>query len=517
MKLDPFSRIEKALGDATIDTIVLTGTFNFGGSSNPIYDGILHLRKTIDIRRGVTIRGEGAEIVGGGALMDLDLNLGTGYAGAFRVLNLGDDRPVIFDNIDFRLWMGEAIFAEACYGGLEVTNCTFTDGIPGTFSKFEGFTFIHAIMAVGSKCRGHFYARNNTYATKQTDLFHLPRLRDRRKGPWPPIPIPIPDPGPYRYDNSGVLLPASKGNDLTGFAPGQRSWHGLERSPFSGGAEENFQPEIELSPASDENFLQPEMSPASDENFLACMQTHFNSIEIVSNVIRSHDDGIEVFLNDGESSSTISVTGNSVNLAKLFGDFGGHIGILCCNNYAGSPPQVEISGNTVSVTGAGIALALSSKTGINVSNNRLFLQADDSGNLPPMGIMLGVNYAPAGLPELGPSLNYSEILGNHFNGQALSGIYTFDGNTDLNLNHPPNPPLKANTSRCNSIEDSDFVDFTPIRVPLARHSGTALYLCAQTYGNSYSFEQFGGCKIEDGSGVNCPDNVCPPGVTCSAP
>lgn len=444
--------LRDAINNRLIDTIVLRGRFDLGGTSHPLM--LDSNRQTVVIPRGVTIKGEeGAEVIGGGAELNppdldppLDFQVGKGHSGPFMVKNLGpeegsaeggNDKPVIFENIRFSGWRGEAIFALACHGGLEVTNCTFTNPVPGTAASFEGFTFVHAVLAIGSRCKGHLFAWNN-----QCFLTEEPTL----------VPIPM-----NEYEPFNVRLYALKTGEPSGSGQPPRTPHGTWTLPL-----------------------------ANDEQFLACVGTNFSSIDISENLIRSHDDGIEVILNENLKFGSISVKNNDVILEQLIkpNAWGSPCGIVCCNNQ-GTPLRsdvAEISGNFISVTGIGTGLVLSSQRSIKVSQNTLYLHSDDKGLLPLAGLMLGANYGPPGFPDLGPSLNHSEISRNHLTGQAIYGIWTFDANDDIIP--PPQPAPPANDSHDNTIADNDLHSFKPIKV--------SLFLGPHTWGNTYHLAQFPG-------------------------
>lgn len=427
-----FDEIQQAVRNEDIDRIILHGTFDFGSTSDN--------RKTVEIPRGVTIQGQGAVIIGGGAVLKLlppldefdDFPKGPADSGPFIVRNQGpeqggNNKPVIFEGIRFTGWRGEAILVEACRG-LEITNCTFVDPVPGTMASepLQPFTFVHAVLAVGSRCHGHLRAHNNKCFLTGREFTQGPGL-----GTQPPQTRAL----------------------------------------------------------------------ASDENFLACVKTRFQSIDISSNTVLSHDDGIEVISNASSTSpGPISISDNYIVLERLIApnNWGTSCAIVFCNNRGAS---YQVSRNFISLTGLGTAMALSSDERIKVSHNTLNLQSDDRGACPFGGLMLGVNYGPAALGSLGPSLNHSEILENDFNGQAFYGIWTFDANDDVN---PPPPPVPNNDSHDNVIQGNDFVHFRPVI--------TALMLREHTYGNKYNCAQFPGGVIDLGQNVPVPAECPMPGT-----
>lgn len=386
--------VQNAVDDPNIDVIVLCGPkpFNFG-------DGSASQRKTVSIRRGVTILGEvvippssapvaypvphdpfsdpdlpdhayeiKTRVLGGGAKGDTIL--GKGDAGPFMVMNeRTGGKPVIIAGISFSGWAGEAISATACRS-LAVINCEFTNPVPTTPSgEFEdrGLSFVHAIMAVGPECQGSFLAGNNV------GIF----------GDYTPLP--------------------------------------------------------------------------ADEQLLACILSNFRSINITGNQITGHDEGIEVILNGFGSNAAhqpISIKDNIINLSQLLPEnenWKGHTAVVCLKN---RNRETEIIGNKITATGPCAAFALSGEK-LTVRRNVVTLNRDELNTYPLAGVIMGNNDPPFAFSDVGASLTDSVISNNNFSGVANFGMLTYDKNP-----FPPQsamPPL--NESHDNVIKDNELCSF----------------------------------------------------------
>lgn len=126
--------------------------------------------ETVTVTRGLTLHGVAIEeseepttiIIGGGERYDNvddpeDPLIGANV-GAFRVIS---DGPVVFQDLLFRRWIGEAVLVQAC-DGLTVKRCYFTEPVPGSLGQRLGsLTFANAVLANGGFCKGDLIFESN--------------------------------------------------------------------------------------------------------------------------------------------------------------------------------------------------------------------------------------------------------------------------------------------------------------------------------------------------------------------
>lgn len=464
--LTDFDDVQKAVNNPDFDEIVLTGTFNFGGEwqkdpNDPDFGGILTDRKTVQIPRGVTIRGvtihgrPGTIIKCGGEELPYkvfrsEISEIVVASGPFKVM-VEDNQPVVIDNISFQRWKGEAILVEACHG-LTVTNCTFTEPIASKrLRQFNDATFVNAIFAVDARCTGNFVAHGNVCdLRKYAHVFDSPR----RRGEGPENPAPDPS----------------------------------VRHP-----------------------------QADDEQFACCFGTKFDKITVTQNRIMGSDDGVEVMfnsLNDATSVPKIELKHNFISLAHhpRLNPWPGSTGIVCCNN---ERADTEITGNLIITTGSGgTAFVLGgqhdSAHPFKVENN-VSHQEGNPEDRHQAAIVTGSNYPmpfPQGLTPPSSPLSGAQILCNHFSGMTQFGIVTLDLvslKNDLDITIPIangcHWPTGLVYSRDNVISGNNlfFLDCTAPQVLLTK--GTS--------GNNVT-----GCFHPDALDLNKPNNTitpkCPP-------
>lgn len=414
-----FRNIQEAVMAAT-EPVTLDGKFNFGGGWDGWRGGPLP-RKTVVISRPVRIQAGrgGAEILGGGE--KLASPWGAAPSGPFKVMNTREDAgPVVFEGIHFEGWKGEAILVETCRG-LEVRNCRFTMPAPGTLEGFIGqdgrlLNWVHAILAIGSGCKGRFLAQGNKCDMRDcpTDPLYVVHPHKPAGGnePVPPPPTPHPEP------------------------------------------------------------------PADDQQFLACVNTSFSEIKITGNHIWGYDAGLEVIANDRTAQQRLEIVANKIWLEQTVGErWPGHFGILCCDSkdavisgnivehLKGPGAAFLLSGENFTVTE-------------NLVQSMEPLNAGDRINCPVAGFLLGANSPmPDFFPvhSTGPSIVGSVISNNTLHGVAKFGIKTFDYYYDV---FPLQPSPLPNDSNNNTMENNNLRAFTPVYASLFLGSGTHDNTCS---------------------------------------
>jgi len=187
-----------------------------------------------------------------------------------------------------------------------------------------------------------------------------------------------------------------------------------------------------------------------DDTIIACGETSFDDIKIVSNELHCHDEAIEVLANlsGGGAGSAIVIADNQITMRKLVGDyFGrrGHGAIVCVRN---GHDRTTINNNRIRSTG-NVAPFLLTGANFDIFDNTTIQEPGPSTDQVPRAdatYMLGVNVAPLnltasalerlGLADLGPSLDSSDVWNNTLIGSAVVAFQMADyGGPTPNTSH----------------------------------------------------------------------------------